>query len=203
MATKDSASPDEIERAIGFVAGQLDRYGSYHRHKESMAFTGLTLFAGTAGASLVSSAWPPWWGEHTRLLAIAAFTALWIGVLAYLRFQLRHRRWAALRVAGCERVLTQWIQSPPTHMDLEPRHRVPIGDCLCLRWVDFVWPQKAAVRAVGPGSDDESVPYPSILVDAWVNQEERGTASLTHERLIMIAGWVLYIVAAVHTWFAT
>ena len=202
MGTADPASPEKVERAVNFVKDLLDRYVSYHDHKESMAFTGLTIFAGTTGASLVSSAWPPSWGEFKQLIAVAALTGLWLGVLAYLRFQLRRRRWAALRVAGCERVLAQWIQLPPSDADLNPRHRDPVVDSLGVKWLDFFWPQKAAVRAVESGSDNDPATYPRVLVDAWVSQEERGTAALAHERLIILAGWALYFVAVADTWLA-
>ena len=36
--------------------------------------------------------------------------------------------------------------------------------------------------------------YPSALVTAWVDQETRGTDALKHERLILVSGWVLYVV---------
>src|SRR5437870_118734 len=104
-AEADSKSGD---RAIAFVRDLHDRYATYHGHKESMAFTGLTLFTGAAGAALMAEEWPPAaWGNHGWAWAFLAATALWLSVLAYLRFQLRRRRWAALRVAGCERVLAE------------------------------------------------------------------------------------------------
>jgi hypothetical protein len=42
---------DSGGRAIEFVRNLHDRYATYHSHKESMAFTGLTLFSGAAGAA--------------------------------------------------------------------------------------------------------------------------------------------------------
>lgn len=199
MASADSASPDSIERAISFVRDLHNRYLSYHNHKESMAFTGLTLFTGAAGAALVSNEWPPSWGDNSKLFAVAAITALWLGVLAYLQFQLRRRRWAALRVAGCERVLANWITSPPSDEQLARRHRSPISVCRCDRFVDFFWPQKSAVPAMGFATDDDPAIYPAALVDAWVAQEDPGTAALRNERLITFAGWVMYALVVVRT----
>jgi len=200
MATKSlAASPEKVNRAVAFVNGLVERYTLYRDHKESMAFTGLTLFTGAAGAALVTDAWPPNWGDHTKLLAILAVTALWLGVLANLRFQLRRRRWAALRVAGCERILAEWIMSPPSELQLTPRKRDAF---IISRWVacaDFFWPQKAAVTVVEPAREDDPSIYPSALVDYWISQETRGTAALIHERLMTSAGWILYVVVVLHT----
>lgn len=166
-----------------------------------MAFTGLTLFTGAGGAVLVSNDWPPAaWGARADVWALLAITALWFGVLAYRRFQLRRRRWAALRVAGCERLLANWVVSLPSDADLLPKDRNPIGSNSLVRCVDFFWPLKAAVLVMAPPSDKNPAMYPSALVDAWVSQEEkRGTYALLHERLIVLAGWSLYLVVALFT----
>jgi len=68
-----------------------------------------------------------------------------------------------------------------------------------VKCVDFFWPLKAAVLAMKSFSKDNPATYPSALVDAWVNQEKRGTDALLHERLIVLAGWVLYVVVALFT----
>jgi hypothetical protein len=194
-----AASAEAVDRALDFVRVLIDRYISYHDHKASMAFTGLTLFTGVAGAALVTDAWPPSWGSYSTPLAVAAVTALWLGVLVHLRFQLRRRRWAALRIAGCERVLAQWIMSPPSKAELSPRKRDTFNTSWCVNYADFLWPQKAAVLAIDPANEDDPATYPSVLVDAWVSQEERGTAALRHERLITLAGWVMYVLVVAYT----
>ena len=199
--TNTAAAPStNADRAMAFVKGLLDRYASYHNHKESMAYTGLTLFTGAGGAALVSDNWPPVaWGAHADTWALLAITALWFGVLAYLRFQLRRRRWAALRVAGCDRLLAKWVVSSPSDADLAPTDRIPIGSICFVRCVDFFWPLKAAVLVMKDPSKKNPAMYPSALVDAWVNQENNGTDALLHERLIVLAGWVLYLVVVLFT----
>ncbi len=79
--TNTSAAPStQADRATIFVKGLLDRYASYHNHKESMAFTGLTIFTGAGGAALISDNWPPSaWGAHSEAWALLAITALWLG----------------------------------------------------------------------------------------------------------------------------
>ncbi len=137
--TDTAAAPSaQVDRAIGFVKGLLDRYASYHSHKESVAFAGLILFTSAGGAALVSDNWPPVaWGARSEIWALLAITALWLGVLAYLRFQLRCRRWAALRVAGCELLLAEWIVSPPSEAHLAPKDREPAEIACLVKCVDF------------------------------------------------------------------
>ena len=50
----------------------------------------------------------------TPTLAPGAALAAFGLTLAYLRYQLHRRRWAAMRMAGCEHVLALWVQHLPT-----------------------------------------------------------------------------------------
>lgn len=130
-------------------------------------------------------------------------TGLWLGVLTYLNFQLRRRRWAALRVAGCERVLAEWIVSPPSDAKLAPGKRDPTTRISWWgKFVAFFWPLKGPVLVVQATKEDDPAIYPSALVDAWVQQENRGTEALRHERLITLAGGILYVVAVLRTIYA-
>jgi hypothetical protein len=199
MNTTDGRS-DSGDRAIAFVRNLHDRYAAYHGHKESMAFTGLTLFTGAAGAALVAEKWPPTaWGNYGWVWAFLAVTALWLGVLTYLRFQLRRRRWAALRVAGCEHVLAGWVASAPLPEQVVPKGREHVEVSCFAKCADFFWPQKKALLAIKPESKDNPPLYPSALVDAWISQEKQGTDALKHERLIVFTGWTLYVVLALYS----
>jgi len=178
--------PEKTEKAWEFIQAMLTRYASYHQNKESMAYAGITLFGGITGASTLSASWPPKWGNHTILLAILACTFLWIIILTFLRFQLTRRRWAALRVAGCDRLLSAWLQSPPSDDDLGLMPPAPRpSQCSCVKIVNCLWGSKEAVRTV---NTKESV-YPRALVNEWLAQEERGTDALKHERLVLLSGW--------------
>lgn len=191
---------DSGERAIAFVRMLHDRYAEYHGHKESMAFTGLALFAGAAGAVLVAENWPPvTWGRHGWAWALLGVTAFWLSLLAYLRFQLRRRRLAALRVAGCEHVLAGWVASPPSVEQIQPKSREHFEVSCLVKCADFFWPQKAALLVIKPEREDNPPMYPAALVDAWINQEKVGTDALKHERLIVFAGWSVYIVLALYS----
>jgi hypothetical protein len=124
---------------------------------------------------------------------------LWVGVLAYLRFQLHRRRWAALRVAGCERLLAEWIVSSPSEADLAPKDRDPVEISRLVKCAAFFWPLQPAILVMKSASKDNPAMYPSALVDAWVKQEERGTDALLHERIIVLAGWILYVAVTLFT----
>ncbi len=185
----------KAERAESLLEELLPYYRSYHNHKESMAYAGITLYAGAALASLFSAKWPPAWGGQSKCLATVAVLALWLVVLVFLRFQLHRRRWAALRSAGAERLLADWIQVPPSEEDLAYRQaeskRDPKG------WfLDWFIPQEGSVLAVGV----EHQVYPKCFVDAWLRQEERGTDAILHERLIVVSGWLITILALAGVW---
>ncbi len=194
MSDAEQATADQSERAIDFVKVLLTRYTSYHDQKEGMAWAGFALFAAAAGAGLLSKSWPPQWGTRTTILALGAVTLFWLGALGYLRFQLRRRRWAALRVAGCERVLAGWVLDSPTKADLVPAApaHAPMSRWLLL--VDLFWPRKGAVAAVHRGKQHKPPEpfYPQCLVKAWISQETAGTEAVIHEYLLAAATWVLY-----------
>ena len=182
---------ERVERTREFVHALLDRYASYHEHKEAMAYAGITLFGGIAGVAAVSDVWPPHWGRYSVVLAIVVSTLLWIAILTFLRFQLTRRRWAALRVAGCDRLLAAWLQKRPSEEELalapptwrpRPAFRSVVAN--------FLWGSRSAVQAV---ITEEGV-YPNALVKVWLDQEAYGTDALKHERLILICGWVLYLI---------
>jgi hypothetical protein len=192
---------DQVNRVAEFARVQLERYEQYHTHKESMAYVGFALYAGAAGAILIAHEWPPAaWGVYRTVLATIAVVAFWAAVFIYLQFQLHSRRWAALRIAGCEHVLAKWATG-----DLKPDSRLNAARRAAIdkvpRWrtfLDFVWPQKVAVPAVKMPKDEPPL-YPGVLLEEWVRQEETGTEALRGERLIIVSGWVLFIVMILRT----
>jgi len=168
-----------------------------------MAHAALAIFAGVVGAVIVSDNWPPKaWGSDAKFLSFLALTLMWAAVLAYLRFQLRNRRWAALRVAGCEHVLAMWATNQLQPADFEARFRSSSSHVnWCIRITDLViWPLKGAVTAIdSPKSDSERPLYPGVIVKEWEQQEDRGTNALLHERLIHLTGWACYVALLLRT----
>lgn len=194
---------DGLEKVINFTRGEIGRYADYHKHKESMAYVGVALFTGTAGVVLTSADWPPEvWGHCSKPIAAIALTVFWIAVLLFLRFQLQNRRWAALRVAGCERVLVRWATNSIDTSNLGPVVRPPIKESIEYdKWsklIDWFWPQQVSK----PVMDESMEPYyPGMLVNAWVEAEKSGTKAIYHERIIIPACWILYLAMVFRTLF--
>lgn len=191
--------PTQFERVVAFVERHHDFCSAYHNHKEAMAYAGFTLYAGVAGAAILSTGWPPKWGVHTSCLAFLAATGLWVLVLSFLKFQLLRRRWAAVRRAGCERLLARWLIQLPTNEELTTLP-APVERDLAM-WisiVDYVVPLRAAVRSI---KTDQTV-YPISLVREWLSREAAGTEAIVHERILVIAAWVLYLVLVLRIFVA-
>lgn len=197
MAKAPSADPEMIRRATEFIFHLREHYRAYHDHKESMAYTGATLYVVAFGSALVMKDWPPPWGSATLILTILAITIAWLGMLVYLKWKLRRRRWAALRVAGAERLLAKWITELPTEEDLatwvpQPAEQI----CTVVKLVDYMWPIRSAVLVV----DQSQAVYPHALVDYWMMQASgQGTEALIHERLVISVGWIIYGALLVRT----
>lgn len=175
-----------VSRLVALVTTLHDHYARYHDHKESMAYAGFTLYLGIVGAALFSDKWPP---KPHSYWPVVEVLLLWAGVLVYLKFQLIRRRWAALRQAGCERLLARWATKDPTATDTQlwtTESRLPTS--LWLKVTDWVVPRRAAVTAV---KTDQTV-YPRVLVEEWKDRQVEGTTAILHERLIVISGWILF-----------
>jgi hypothetical protein len=194
---------------LSHLATELQRrYVGYMQQKEYMAYLGFAFYLTAASAILLNEKWPPPnWGSHNRTLAIAAIVGLWALVLCYLRFELRRRRWAAMRLAGCEHVLVRlatathpanWAAASPPTMEIARWRRI----------LGCVWPLNNTVVAIGRSNTankqaaPEATKYPNIFVEEWVNQERRGTDAIRHERLIIPTVWIVLLLLVVHTLLA-
>ena len=188
-----------------FVRSLMERYAQYHEHKENMAYGGFTVFAGAVVAALVTTAWPPDWGLYTPTLAPGAALALFVVTFVYLRYQLHRRRWAALRVAGCEHVLAKWSRNGPTSRDLEriaggdaeiPGANRVVGCLWCL--LGWVCPPVAEVLAIKRRDDADTANYPRALVEKWRTIVK--TDAVMHEWIIFSTTWVLGVALFVRSW---
>src|SRR5437773_2082631 len=104
MLAQTSSVPANPQ-VIQFAKESIDRYSRYRDHKETMAYAGAAVYVGAAAAIILSKDWPPsQWGPSFGIVAVVT---LWALALSYLKYQLRKRRWAAFRVAGCEWILAR------------------------------------------------------------------------------------------------
>jgi len=180
-----------------FVSQALARYVTYHDAKENMALAGITLFLAAGATILVAKDWPSSFLSGTGSISIIALSLVWLLVSLYLRFQLRRRRWAALRVAGCEWLLAEWLPDSPKALANQSDMAVKRRPGWFIRAVDVAWPLKAAVAVMKP--DTPSQVYPKEIEEAWLKAEWRGTEALSHERLIHFVGWVTYFAMVART----
>ena len=191
----EQAQHHQRDALKAYVTAVAERFSSYHDHKETMAYSGITLYAAAAAAALTSAAWPPPWGSDRHVLAVIAFSILWLSILVYLHFQLRRRRWAALRIAGCDWLLVSWLPDAP----VSPRCQEKKSPSRWLRIADFFWPLARAVTVV----DRSRKVYPEVLEDAWRQAEARGTDAIKHERLIYAVGWLLFLAVVSRTFLTS
>ncbi len=197
MSTIQTGDPALDPCLREFVQHQLERYSSYHDQKETMAYGGLTLFVGGAIAALLSDRWPPAWGEPAKWITLAGVTATWVAVRSFLVFQLHRRRWAALRVGGCERFLLRGLPGAPpcTVPPAAPKNDERDAVSRWIRLIDWFWPRKAAVRAFNRAEKA----YPSSVEAEWRKQEIIGTEAMKHEFLVAAVGWTAYLALVLRT----
>jgi hypothetical protein len=192
-------TPEEQGQLREYVEAAQQRFATFRDNKETMAFAGLGVFLGAAATTLVSRDWPPVFAKEHSGLIVVGFSALWLFVAVYLRYQLRRRRWAALRVSGCDWLLAEWLPESPGAMARDrktPACRGKPGTLLL--FFDLLWPLKSAVVAVDP----ELKVYPAEIEVAWRLAADRGTDALLHERIIHLAGWVGYVAVVMRTLLA-
>lgn len=191
------------DRVADFARVQLVRYYEYHAHKENMAYVGFALFAGVVGTILVSVDWPPVaWGVHKMILALIGLSVAWLALLFYLHFQLRRRRWAALRIAACERVLARWVTNDLAADDVKVADRNSSSRVGWACWfVDFFLPLRGSVKAIEKleNTKNPKLCYPQVFVSALEEAESNGTAAIYHEWLMYGTGWLLYFAAMIRT----
>ena len=195
MAYKDTSSQQQVQMRE-YVEAAQERFSTFRDNKENMAFAGLAIFLGATATAIVSNDWPPRFAENKPWLIIISYTILWFFIAFYLRYQLRHRRWAAFRVAGCDWLLAEWLPDSPEAMkneDKEPIRRSNPKKSILL--FDIFWPLKSSVVAIDPTLHV----YPNEIENAWLHAADRGTDALLHERIIHLAGWLGYLAVIAKT----
>jgi hypothetical protein len=212
----------DVDRSkeLSHLATELQRrYVGYMQQKEYLAYLGFAVYATAASTILLfdEEKWPPpSWGSLSPWWALGAICVVWLLAFLYLRFELHRRRWAAMRLAGCERVLVKLATgdistdaSIPWTWNGVPRQKPPetrtpvgtrIGNFVCSLWGLF-----CPLKASFPVIRDKFAVYPKIFIDLWKVQQERPqpTDALKHERLVMLAGWGLFFLVLVNTWSRT
>lgn len=178
-----------------FLLERQATWEAYHNHKEGMAYAGLALWVGAAGAALVATDWPPTWvtgRPHGSVEYLVAISGVWALMLTFLRWQLTRRRWAAIQVAGLERYLARlaWPDRPRINVPVDKREF----------WgAKFLWALAGLPRTMKVVADVCDNVYPEDLREEWEYQRGEGTGATDHEHLVFAAGWTLFVLLVFRT----
>jgi len=162
---------------------------TYHDHKENMAhaiflvnvaFVGALLGTGGRPSWLPKELTPPW---VVGSLCVGA----WLLIHRYLRWQLRNRRIAAIKVAAFSNVLRDWIATPPTLVELRPVKKLrPVPGQLKLFLDNWVVPVDTGI---GIGDDDVKT-YPKCVVGAL---DKQATGAVKAECMVSLGSIILVV----------
>jgi hypothetical protein len=188
---------DKTDKLRAFVESFRDRYANYHDQKEKMAYASFAAFAAAFGTGIVSVHWPPWCAVTPPvlrfILAFGAATSAWVATLWFIGWQLLRRRLAAVRVAAAERLLLRWITTDPKDSDFSP---APASQTADWKLRHLLYPPNAPL----PEADVEEARFPITLVREWRSQTASlGTQAKKHERALVVAGWILWLVLVIKT----
>lgn len=115
------ATLEQAKRARQFLSDFYAKEHTYHHHKENMAYAGIALQITIFAGAVFLPKWPPkWLGSATcTLVSLLALIILWSLTVIYIRWQLRRRRRASIRVGAVERLMAKWILKNPKKKDLK------------------------------------------------------------------------------------
>jgi hypothetical protein len=111
---------EEQQRAWELVLRHRDFYGTYHHHKETMAYGATAFYLAGISAFIFGSGWPNW-DRPLRIALIPAIIAAAALALRFILWQFERRIFGADMVAACSDLLAEWVISPPTRVDLAIR----------------------------------------------------------------------------------
>ena len=113
-----------VEKANDYFKLLLQHAQNYHGQKERMSHAAFLLQLALGGAVMTFDQWPPKWlpSEQGALWVILG---LWFAVHGFMRWQLRLRRWAAIRYATVNKLLGSWISHSYRRLPLSFAGEIP------------------------------------------------------------------------------
>ncbi len=179
---------ERAKRVTDFLVLRMSQMHSYHNHKETMAHAATLVTLALVAAVLSTTPWPPQWVPAFRIpsktVAFVGVTAPWCFIHVYMRWQLRHRREAAIYVAALLKILRAWATSPPTDDQLKPWDQAPPRVAKIHVLLDFLIPWKWS----NVTADEEIKGYPTALVEELRQTSTvatRGEAIVTYGSLLL------------------
>jgi len=112
---KTGVNPDKKKQYLEWVTREIDFYGRYHNHKETMSWTAIafyipgiiTLAYGAAKIEILECCWQ----YLTTFLIVVVFAVL---VCCFVRMQFENRWKAHYTVAGLMRVAAEFCRKEPS-----------------------------------------------------------------------------------------
>ncbi len=178
-----------------FLNCKIENLQTYHNHKEIMVNAGfivqLTLFT----TIIMESIWPPQWIEGKSLFSIMStaivFTAFWLLIHVFIVWQLQNKVIASLYINGYESALRKLVFTDLKSVDYELLDQAK-STCKSNVWKKFAYhilPSKKQSQKY----DINTSGLPNYIAEEISNSLNRGTASKTHERLMVISSLLIWI----------
>jgi len=157
-----------------------------------MAWAGLGLLMTVSIALILNYDWKIASSESLMLIIIAyLFLALTVHV--FLRYQLRIRRWAAYRVAGCDWLLAEWLPGSPRALLQE---KLPPSIALHNVVLDWIFPIPNSVSAVNSNLNI----YTQEIAEAYLKLQNRSTNAIKLEWIIHVIYWIFVLSVIIKIW---
>ncbi len=195
----ESARDQDFITAKADLERRLDRWSTYHDHKETMAHAAILVSLGLVAGVVATPAWDSWAPSvdlSQRLIATVGVVLAWFLLHLYIRWQLRNRRIAAMSARAYRRVLRTWETSRPTPADLQPNDK-PLGCSSVKRTIDkWIFPLDGTIRE--EDLDEGFVGLRRVIVKEF---EAASTGASNAERLVSIGSLLLGVVLILNSVF--
>lgn len=109
-----------MQKQTNYAETLLGHYSSYHNHKEIMAYSIFGLEGAFFLGLFLMGNWPPSVESFSPLALSVVFIVTWFFFHTALRFQLRNRKLAAVKVAACMEALLLQQPRKVSFLDTEP-----------------------------------------------------------------------------------
>ena len=195
----ESARDQDFITAKADLERRLDRWSTYHDHKETMAHAAILVSLGLVAGVLGTPAWDSWAPKvdlSPRLVATVGVVFVWFLLHLYIRWQLRNRRIAALSTRAYRRVLRNWATNPPTQDELQPNDK-ELGCSSAKRKFDkWVFPLEGTI--LEKDLDEGFVGLPRAIVEEF---KAGSTGASRAERLVSIGSLLFGVLLILNSVF--
>lgn len=214
LTLKEFDYSDRVKKALKLIEISLPLESAYHDHKETMAHVGMAIQIAFCTGVITLQEWPPnWIGEFSilglsvspQLSSFCCLFSIWLLIHVFVRWQLRNRRYAAIKYSGLHRALGKWTFKSPKVEELvpyDPNKHIEIRNKFPkhTKWANFL-DKYFIPRNIWIKSDTEEAELPVGLVEEIACQACQSTGAMKSEWLLTIGSFVLISIVALSTFF--